>query len=181
MEKHVNSLAQHLLNSGLEELPERERRVIQRIAKRLQVSRNINREYIDNRTFGQRLSDQIAEFGGSWTFIIGFFIFMMCWAVTNSTLLFADPMDPFPYIFLNLVLSMVAALQAPVIMMSQNRQGARDRLAAASDYEINLKAELEIMGLHEKLDQIRVEHLEKLVSTQQKQIDILTKIHDESS
>lgn len=181
MENHVTALAQRLLNTGFEEMSERERRVIERIAKRLQVSRNINREYIDNRTFGQRLSDRVAEFGGSWTFIIAFGVFMTCWAVLNSTLLFARPVDPFPYIFLNLILSMVAALQAPVIMMSQNRQAARDRLAASSDYEINLKAELEIMGLHEKIDHMRVQQLEFLVSTQQKQIDLLTRILGEAA
>ncbi|MEZ5855154.1 MAG: DUF1003 domain-containing protein [Hyphomicrobiaceae bacterium] len=176
MDKEVSILAQRLLNTGFEEMPERERRVIQRVARRLQVSRNINREYIDNRTFGQRLSDRVAEFGGSWTFIIVFTTFMLFWALLNSTVLVSKPIDPFPFIFLNLILSMVAALQAPVIMMSQNRQAARDRLAAASDYEINLKAELEIMALHEKVDHMRVEQLEFLVATQQKQIDLLTKL-----
>ena len=176
MDKSVTDLAQRLLNTGLEQMPDRERRVIERIAQRLQVSRNINSDYADTRTFGQRLADQVAEFGGSWTFIILFGVFLLVWAAVNSTLLIAHPVDPFPYIFLNLILSMIAALQAPVIMMSQNRQAARDRLAAANDYEVNLKAELEIMGLHEKFDHMRLEQLEFLVTTQQKQIEILTKL-----
>lgn len=180
MDKSVTELAQRLLNTGVEQMPARERRVIQRIAERLQVSRNINRDYADTRTFGQRLADQVAEFGGSWTFIILFGVFLLLWALVNSTLLMARPVDPFPYIFLNLILSMVAALQAPVIMMSQNRQAARDRLAAANDYEVNLKAELEIMGLHEKFDHMRLEQLEFLVTTQQKQIELLTRLVNEN-
>jgi uncharacterized membrane protein len=179
MDKSVTELAQRLLNTGVEQMPARERRVIEQIAQRLQVSRNINREFVDTRTFGQRLADQVAEFGGSWTFIILFGFFLLVWALVNSTLLMAHPVDPFPYIFLNLILSMIAALQAPVIMMSQNRQAARDRLAAANDYEVNLKAELEIMGLHEKFDYMRVEQLEFLVSTQQKQIELLTRLLNE--
>lgn len=176
MDKLVNELAQRMLETGLEEMPDRERRVIRRVAERLQVSRNINQDYLETRTFGQRLADHVAEFGGSWTFIILFGLFLLLWAAVNSTLLMAHPVDPFPYIFLNLILSMIAALQAPVIMMSQNRQAARDRLAAANDYEVNLKAELEIMGLHEKFDHMRLEQLEFLVTTQQKQIEILTKL-----
>lgn len=176
MDKSVTELAQRLLNTGVEQMPARERRVIERIAQRLQVSRNINREFVDIRTFGQRLADQVAEFGGSWTFIILFVFFLLVWALVNSTLLMAQPVDPFPYIFLNLILSMIAALQAPVIMMSQNRQAARDRLAAAIDYEVNLKAELEIMGLHEKFDHMRLKQLEFLVTTQQEQIELLTKL-----
>jgi uncharacterized membrane protein len=180
MDKSVTELAQRLLNTGVEQMPARERRVIERIAQRLQVSRNINREFVDTRTFGQRLADQVAEFGGSWTFIILFGFFLLVWALVNSTLLMVHPVDPFPYIFLNLILSMIAALQAPVIMMSQNRQAARDRLAAANDYEVNLKAELEIMGLHEKFDHMRLEQLEFLVTTQQKQIELLTKLVNEA-
>ena len=176
MDKLVNELAQRMLETGLEEMPDRERRVIRRVAERLQVSRNINQDYLETRTFGQRLADHVAEFGGSWTFIILFGVFLLVWAAVNSTLLLTHPVDPFPYIFLNLILSMIAALQAPVIMMSQNRQAARDRLAAANDYEVNLKAELEIMGLHEKFDHMRLEQLEFLVTTQQKQIEILTKL-----
>ncbi len=176
MDQIVNTLAQRLLNTGFDQIPDRERRIIQRVAERLQVSRNINTEYSDSRTLGQRLADQVAEFGGSWTFIIIFMTFLLGWAALNTTWFMARPVDPFPYIFLNLILSMVAALQAPVIMMSQNRQAVRDRMAAANDYEVNLKAELEIMGLHEKFDHMRVEQLEFLVKTQQKQIEILTQL-----
>lgn len=109
-------------------------------------------------TFGERLADRVARFGGSWTFILIFAGFLLAWAAANSLLL-RPPFDPYPYIFLNLMLSMLAAIQAPIIMMSQNRQAAKDRAQADSDYAVNLKAELEVMGLHEKIDALRVEHL----------------------
>lgn len=180
METSIRELAQRLINTGIDEMPARERRVIELVARRLKVSRNMHQEAHDNRTFGQRLSDRVAQFGGSWTFIILFAVFLVVWAAVNTTWLLKAPPDPFPYIFLNLILSMVAALQAPIIMMSQNRQAARDRLTAANDYEVNLKAELEIMSLHEKVDHMRVEQLEFIVKTQQQQIDLLTKLAGES-
>ncbi|WP_353255403.1 DUF1003 domain-containing protein [Hyphomonas sp.] len=104
---------------------------------------------------GERLSDTIARVGGSWPFIIGFILLLFVWISANGLLLGANArFDPFPFIFLNLVLSMVAALQAPIIMMSQNRQSAKDRVVAHTDYEVNLKAELEILALHEKVDRL---------------------------
>lgn len=102
-----------------------------------------------------RLADTIARVGGSWSFIVTALIFLVLWTIGNAWLLGRDGFDPYPFIFLNLVLSMVAALQAPIIMMSQNRQSERDRLDASHDYEVNLKAEIEIMALHEKLDEMR--------------------------
>jgi uncharacterized membrane protein len=164
-EDAIRVLAQRLLDMGAGDMPARERRVLERLAKRLAVSRNVNREFEQQLTFGDRLADRVAEIGGSWSFIIGFAIFIAFWVIVNSALLasFWGDFDPYPFIFLNLILSLIAAIQAPVIMMSQNRQAAKDRLAAAQDYEVNLKAEIEIAALHEKLDQIRAHELALLI------------------
>jgi len=121
---------------------------------RTQVSRNVNVEEEDMLTFGQRIADKVASFGGSWTFIITFGLVLVAWVVLNSAILMSKAFDPYPYILLNLFLSMLAALQAPVIMMSQNRQAHKDRLKADLDYEINLKAELEVAQLHNKVDKV---------------------------
>ena len=178
MDERVRRLAEQLLDTGLDQLSERERRVITRVAKRSQISRDVNRAFDEKQTLGDRLADRVARFGGSWTFIILFLGILVAWAVLNSVVLawYSTAFDPYPYIFLNLMLSMLAALQAPVILMSQNRQAARDRLAAGHDYEVNLKSELEIMGLHEKLDQIRSQHLEELLRAQQEQLGLLAQL-----
>ncbi|WP_066813107.1 DUF1003 domain-containing protein [Sphingomonas asaccharolytica] len=114
--------------------------------------RDVNEVFDQRLTFGDRLADRVAAIGGSWNFIIGFGLFMVVWAVLNTVVLTRHPFDPFPFIFLNLMLSMLAALQAPVIMMSQNRQAAKDRLDMRLDYETNLRSEAEIASLHEKID-----------------------------
>ncbi|HEY7405990.1 MAG TPA: DUF1003 domain-containing protein [Candidatus Angelobacter sp.] len=121
---------------------------------RTQVSRNPNVEEQEMLTFGQRVADKVAAFGGSWTFIITFAVVLGVWVVLNSSALLARHFDPYPYILLNLFLSMLAAIQAPVIMMSQNRQAAKDRLKSDLDFEVNLKAELEVAHLHRKIDHI---------------------------
>lgn len=121
---------------------------------RTQVSRNPNVEEQERLTFGQRVADKVATFGGSWPFIILFGVIMLVWVALNSTALLSRHFDPYPYILLNLFLSMVAAIQAPVIMMSQNRQVAKDRLKSDLDYEVNLKAEMEVAHLHRKIDHI---------------------------
>ena len=121
---------------------------------RTQVSRNPNVEEQELLTFGQRVADKVASFGGSWTFIISFAVVLTVWVLLNSSALLARHFDPFPYILLNLVLSMLAAIQAPVIMMSQNRQAAKDRLKSDLDFEVNLKAEMEVAHLHRKIDHI---------------------------
>lgn len=114
----------------------------------------------DEATVGQRISDRVADFGGSWTFIIGFCLFLAFWIFFNTVIWRLRPVDPYPFIFLNLVLSCVAALQAPIIMMSQNRQEEKDRRRARSDYMINLKAEMEIRNLHDKIDAFQKTHEE---------------------
>lgn len=172
----VTHLARQLMEAGLEGLSERERRVILHIAKRCHVARDVNRVLVEHQTFGECLADRVAQLGGSWGFILVFTGMLGTWVVVNTVILGrADGFDPYPYIFLNLILSMVAALQAPVILMSQNRQAARDRVAAGLDYEINLKAEVEIMALHDKLDRIRMERLEGVLDAQSTQIEAIAK------
>jgi uncharacterized membrane protein len=131
------------------EMGESEKLVLKKVVQRLHVSRNTNKQFDSELTFGQRLADKIAAFGGSWPFIILFLSALVGWIVLNSLILarWGKSFDPYPYILLNLFLSMLASLQAPVIMMSQNRQGIKDRIDAAHDYEVNLKAEVEILGV----------------------------------
>ena len=121
---------------------------------RTRVTRNVNLEEEEMMTFGQRIADHVASFGGSWTFIISCGVVLVGWILVNVVVLASHPFDPYPFILLNLVLSMMAAIQAPVIMMSQNRQAAKDRLKADMDYEVNLKAELEVAQLHRKIDKL---------------------------
>ena len=155
-----------------------EQQVLSAARARNVVSRNVEESFSDRLTFGQRLADQVARFGGSWTFIIAFAAALALWAGLNALVL-ARPFDPYPFIFLNLMLSMLAAVQAPIIMMSQNRQAARDRLDAAHDYEVNLKAEIEIMALYDKFDRMRAEQLRSLVEQQQEQITLLANLLEE--
>src|SRR5215212_1633923 len=155
MNHRVNEIARKSFRSGFDSLSEREQRVIRHFVDRLHITHNTNREFQEQSTFGQRVADRVAAFGGSWTFIIIFAGILLSWVALNSFVLArrGGAFDPYPYILLNLFLSMIAALQAPVIMMSQNRMAARDRLEAAHDYEVNLVAEVEIRTLHDKLDQ----------------------------
>lgn len=125
-------------------------------------------------TFGERLADKVARFGGSWTFIISFGVVLLGWIVLNTFILVHRPFDPYPYILLNLILSCIAALQAPVIMMSQNRQEAKDRARAENDYLINLKAEIEVRNLHQKIDLSIVDQYQHLCEIQQRQIELLS-------
>lgn len=157
-------------------LSRREQVLIQRILQGKHVARNTNKEFDETLTFGQRLADQVASFGGSWTFIIIFAFILLSWVVLNSIILARSAFDPYPYILLNLFLSMLASIQAPIIMMSQKRQAAKDRLDAAHDYEINLKAELEIADLHKKMDELREKQWLELIKMQQEQIRLLTQL-----
>ena len=145
--------------------------VAKHIAERLPISRSQS-DLADVATFGQVAADAVAHFGGSWMFIGCFALVLVCWVVLNSYLLLRTghkPFDPFPYILLNLFLSMLASIQAPVILMSQNRQGEKDRATAQNDYEVNLKAELEIMALHEKMDAFKLQ----LIELQHEQLRVL--------
>jgi CRP/FNR family transcriptional regulator, cyclic AMP receptor protein len=136
------------------------------------TTRNVNELMEDSYTFGDRLSDRIARFGGSWAFLICFAVTLFLWMAVNSLESIWHPFDPFPFIFLNLVLSCVAAVQAPVIMMSQNRQATKDRLQADLDYQVNLKAELQIRSLHLKMDELRTTELRDFLELQREQLAI---------
>jgi uncharacterized membrane protein len=171
-------LAERFFGKAFETLSHHEQRVIHDIIDRRRTTRNVGKAVDDELTFGQRLADRVAEFGGSWTFIIIFLTVLAVWVLLNSYILLhaGDAFDPYPYILLNLVLSMLAAFQAPVIMMSQNRQAAKDRADMAHDYEVNLKAEMELMQLHDKLDLLVQQKWQSLLDTQARQIDMLDRI-----
>lgn len=174
----LEETAQKLMSRDWKTLRPAEQQVIKNFQERMRVSRDTNTDFDEKLTLGQRVADKIASFGGSWPFIGLFCGFLGVWMVVNSVLLakWGEPFDAFPYILLNLFLSMVAALQAPLIMMSQNRVAARDRLVAANDYEVNLKAELEILALHEKVDALRGEQWQELLDLQARQLAILERI-----
>ena len=160
-----------------EELSELEKRVAHHITERTPFSKNVHQDMSEHATFGQKMADKVASFGGSWTFISLFMAVMVTWIFLNSFILLKlnGPFDPYPYILLNLVLSMLAA-RAPIILMSQNRQAYKDRLSAEHDYEVNLKAELEITGLHEKMDSLREKQWSELISIQQEQLGLLRQL-----
>lgn len=174
MDDKVRELAERLLSKGFDDLPKREQRVLLRIAERRAISKDVGESLRQGLSFGERLADRVASFGGSWSFIMLFSAVILVWVALNGWLL-SRPADPYPFIFLNLLLSMVAAIQAPVIMMSQNRQAANDRIAAAHDYEVNLKAELEILSLHEKIDDIRARQLEDICLRLEAKMDALAR------
>jgi len=150
-----------------------DRDVMDAIKNNAILSENIQDEIDEQITFGEKIADHIAEFGGSWTFIIAFFLFVVIWMVINVWLFIAKPFDPFPFILLNLILSCLAAIQAPIIMMSQNRMDKKDRQRSEHDYKINLKAELEIKLLSDKIDHLMVHQNNKLLEIQEIQIDYL--------
>jgi uncharacterized membrane protein/uncharacterized membrane protein YeaQ/YmgE (transglycosylase-associated protein family) len=162
------------LDKQIHRLNEYERRVLGRVLGRKPSADDPNQLFDAQLTFGQRLADRVATFGGSWTFIGLFLTGMAAWMIVNEES--ARAFDPFPFILLNLVLSCLAALQAPVIMMSQNRQGAKDRIDARSDYEVNLRAEMEIMGLHAKLDTVREREWTDFMRLQREQLEVLQRI-----
>jgi uncharacterized membrane protein len=154
---------------------------VTQIARRGRVSKLVHQEFEAQLTFGERVADRVAQFGGSWTFIILFGGILIGWMTMNTWVLAHRPFDPYPFILLNLVLSALAALQAPVIMMSQNRAAEKDRLQAKQDYEINLMAEIEIRDLHDKLDGLRYKQWHELWHLQQRQLELLEHLHKELS
>jgi uncharacterized membrane protein len=166
------------LGLGADAASDRKRKILKHVIERTVVSRDLADETGSKETFGERLADRVATFGGSWTFIMIFVAFLLSWATLNTIILLTNSLDPYPFIFLNLLLSMVAALQAPIIMMSQNRQGQKDRITAQHDYEVNLKAELEIMALHEKFDQLRTDQLAQMLAKHEEQLKLLTRLCD---
>lgn len=155
------------------DLTQIERDVIESLAANETISQNIETEIDERRSFGERAADVIASFGGSWTFIISFMTFIFVWMGVNVWVAAIGNFDPYPFILLNLVLSCLAALQAPIIMMSQKRQEAKDRLRSENDYKVNLKAELEIRHLHEKIDHILTRQWERLAEIQSIQIELM--------
>lgn len=167
--------AERFLGKGETALNDVERQVLDNAIGKRAMALDTSEVFDEKATFGQRLADGVAAFGGSWTFLISFGIVLVSWVGFNLVLARSAP-DPYPFIFLNLLLSMLAAVQAPVIMMSQNRQASKDRLVTSHDYECNLKAEIEIMALHDKVDQLRNDDLKLLIGQQQKQIELLTKL-----
>ena len=169
-----------LLEDERGELNELDRQVIESLESGQLVSRNPLDEIERKSTFGERTADKVAKFGGSWTFIVSFAVVLIAWITLNVVGLSAKPFDPYPFILLNLVLSCLAAMQAPVIMMSQGRQRTKDRLRAENDYRVNLKAELEIRQLHEKIDHQLAHQWQKLVELQQIQIELLEEYSDGS-
>jgi uncharacterized membrane protein len=170
------SLAERELSENLLGKPYDELTPIQKSVVDLVVSETPTKEHphlaSDERSFLERLADQVAAIGGSWGFIFGFFVVLIGWMLINTGLV-AKAFDPYPYIFLNLMLSMLAAIQAPVIMMSQNRAAAKDRQAAEHDYVVNLRSEMELMHLHDKLDEVREQQLERLIRGQTETIELL--------
>ncbi len=165
------------------ELNELQQQVVQSLKDNESVIKNINAEFSDKLTFGERLADQVAEFGGSWKFIIIFTVILFVWIVINSVVLLSKqpnfpifskhPFDVYPYILLNLVLSCLAAIQAPVIMMSQNRQEAKDRMRAEQDFKTNLKAELEVRNMNAKIDELLTHQWQRLLEIQQIQVEMI--------
>ncbi|MGE0376250.1 MAG: DUF1003 domain-containing protein [Planctomycetaceae bacterium] len=158
------------------ELSDLEHQVVESLRQHELLAENVNEEFDQQITFGGQVADKVARFGGSWTFIICFGGVLAGWITVNSIALSTKPFDPFPYILLNLVLSCLAAIQAPVILMSQNRQEAKDRLRSEHDYRVNLKAELEIRHLHSKLDLLLTHQWQRLLEIQQLQTDLLEEI-----
>lgn len=169
---YVNSL----LEAEKGELTSLEENVLTSLREHELLTTNVEAEFEQERSLGERLADRVASFGGSWTFLMCFGAFMTIWIGVNSMVLLWRPADPYPFILLNLILSCLAAVQAPVIMMSQNRQEAKDRLRSQHDYQVNLKAELEIRQLHEKIDHLLTHQWERLAEMQQIQLEVLSEL-----
>ena len=167
---------QGLLESEKGELTTLDHDVLESLQRHETLSSNVDAEFDKDLTLGEKMADGLATFGGSWRFLIIFGAVLLAWIALNSIMLLKRPFDPYPFILLNLVLSCLAAIQAPVIMMSQNRQESKDRLRSQHDYRVNLKAELEIRQLHDKIDHLLSHQWERLVEIQQIQIELLSEL-----
>jgi len=150
-----------------------EKEVVKSLVNHGTLSRNVNAQFDKKKTFGERVADKVAEFGGSWKFLGIFTLVIIVWVIVNTLILMNRPLDPYPFLLLNICLSCLAAIQAPVIMMSQNRKEAKDRLRSENDYKVNLKAELEIRILHEKIDNLIQHQWQRLLEIQQLQLDLM--------
>jgi uncharacterized membrane protein len=168
-----NKYIQQILEEEKGDITYLEDSVIQSIKDNEILAKNIDAEYEKGLKLGEKIADKFAAYGGSWRFIITFFIILIVWIAINSIILLSRPFDPYPFILLNLVLSCIAAIQAPVIMMSQNRQESKDRARSEHDYQINLKAELEIRNLHQKIDHLLTHQWERLIEIQQIQLELM--------
>jgi len=173
-----DDIAAKLLGKPYASLDARTQKVARHVAARQHIVRDLGKASDTPASFGQRAADAVASFGGSWTFVGLFGATMLAWVVINAVLLASRgaTFDPYPYILLNLFLSMLAAIQAPIILMSQNRQSEKDRLTVEHDYEVNLKAELEIMLLHEKIDALREKQWAELLEIQKEQLKLLSSL-----
>ena len=167
--------AKKFLAKELEKLDADERSIVERFINRGRVARNVAEEFEDHLSLGQRVADRVAETMGSWTFIIIQSTILLAWIVLN-VVAYMNHWDPYPFILLNLGLSFQAAYAGPIIMMSQNRQAEKDRLQTRNDYEVDMKAEMEIMQLHEKFNELRDNYWADLVQMQQRQIEMLERI-----
>lgn len=176
LRKYRNAYLFKIMEDEKGELTKLETDVIEKLTDYETISVNIEKEFATQFTFGERLSDKIATFGGSWRFIIIFGTILFIWICINSYILLSRPFDPYPFILLNLILSCLAAIQAPIIMMSQNRQESRDRKRAEEDYKINLKSELELRQLHQKVDHLLVQQWERMVEIQELQLELLEEL-----
>jgi uncharacterized membrane protein len=176
----LNALRQEYISQKLLEengaLSKLQEDVLNSMKEQTLLSQTMIEEDNEPLNLGQRLSDRVASFGGSWTFIISFCFFLVLWIIVNSIAFFGQPKDPFPFIFLNLILSCIAAMQAPIIMMSQNRQEEKDRERSKKDYMVNLKSELEIRLLHDKMDHLILHQQQELIEIQKIQMDMLNDI-----
>jgi uncharacterized membrane protein len=175
-----NKYLEQMLEKEVGELSSLEKEVLDSIQENELVSTNVEEEIAEQLSLGERMADKIATFGGSWTFILSFFLFILLWMLVNVYLLASRSFDPFPFILLNLILSCLAAIQAPIIMMSQNRKETKDRQRSEYDYKVNLKAELEIRLLHEKIDHLIVHQNQRLLEIQQIQVDLMEDILNRS-
>jgi uncharacterized membrane protein len=176
LDRYRNRYVREALETEKGELSALEAEVVESLREQEILTRNLNEEFEGKLTVGERIADRVAEFGGSWAFILSFGGIILVWIAVNTLLLVRKPFDPYPFILLNLCLSCLAALQAPVIMMSQNRQEAKDRLRAEQDFQTNLKAELEVRALNTKMDQLIAHQWQRLLEIQQIQMEMMEEL-----
>jgi uncharacterized membrane protein len=176
LQRFRHEYVRSLLEAEKGEITALDQEVLESLRQQDILSRNPEQELQSSLTVGQRLADRVANVGGSWNFIAVFMVVLVVWILSNSLFVVTRPFDPYPFIFLNLILSCLAAIQAPVIMMSQNRQEARDRLHAMRDYQVNLKAELEIRHLHQKMDHLLSHQWERLIEIQEIQMELISEV-----